>query len=551
MPIPRRSFVRGAAAGTAALMAPGLMAALRRPALGSSRADGHIEILLAEPIGTIAPEIYGHFTEHLGGVIYDGVWVGEDSAIPNVGGIRKALVDALRVIKPSVIRWPGGCFADSYDWRDGVGPRTSRPVRSNFWAGDAGMKSVNGGPAKFEPNAFGTAEFAHFCRLVGAQPYLAANVRTLPANVFDQWLDFCNSPAGTTTWSRVRAAEGDRDPYGVRFWGIGNESWGCGGNFTPEEYAEEFRRFVTWSVPQFGVDLAFMASGPNGGDVDWTRRLLSALASRNGLGDVWGLSVHHYSSAPGAGGDAVHFDATGWYDLLASANRMDDIVTSVWEPVRQIDRRHRIRLVVDEWGAWHDNAPLVDPSHLFESQSTIRDALVTGLTLNIFHQHADKIAMANVAQLINCIHSLFFSHDDRLIVTPSYHVFAMYAAHQGGQSVRTFATAPRVSWAARDGTTSSLWGLQASASRSGQQLTVTVVNPSMTEVRTGEVVVRGGQVSGVNATTLRALDVHDVNTFDRPDTIVPATSVVAPAALATGYDFPPASVTRLAITLGS
>ncbi len=271
------------------MLAPDLLNVFRRPVLGSARADGHIEILLDEPIGTIAPEVYGHFTELLGGVIYDGVWVGEDSPVANIGGIRKALVDALRAIKPSVIRWPGGCFADSYDWRDGVGPRASRPTRSNFWAGDPGLKQVTSGPARYEPNAFGTAEFAHFCRLVGAQPYLAANVRTLPANAFDQWLDYCNAPAGTTTWSKVRGGQGDPDPFGVRYWGIGNESWGCGGNFTPEEYAEEFRRFATWSVPTFGVDLAFVASGPNGGDVDWTRRLLAALAERNAIGDAWGL----------------------------------------------------------------------------------------------------------------------------------------------------------------------------------------------------------------------------------------------------------------------
>ncbi len=549
MSIPRRSFVRTAVAGSAAMLVPDLLTALRRPVLGGSRADGHIEVLLDEPIGTIAPEVYGHFTEHLGGVIYDGVWVGENSPIANVGGIRKALVDALRAIRPGVIRWPGGCFADSYDWRDGVGPRSQRPVRNSFWADDPGLKQVAGGPARYESNAFGTAEFAHFCQLVGARPYLAANVRSLGANAFDQWLDYCNSPAGTTTWSKVRAAQGNPDPFDVRFWGIGNESWGCGGNFTPEEYAEEFRRFTTWAVPAFGVDLAFVASGPNGGDVDWTRRLLTALGERNAIGDAWGLSLHHYSSAAGPGGDAVAFDATGWYDLLASANRMDDIVTSIWETMRAIDRRHHIKLVVDEWGAWHNNAPLVDPSHLFESQSTIRDALVTGLTLDIFHRHADMIGMANVAQLINCIHSLFFAHEDRFIVTPSYHVFAMYAAHQGGTAVRTEWSAPTVHWTAHDGTAQALWGVNGSASRSGNQLTLTVTNASLSDGCVADVVVRGARVAAARATTLAAASVHDVNSFDHPDVVRPVSRDVPVDTLAAGYAFPAASVTRLALSL--
>ncbi len=531
------------------MLAPGLLDVFRRPALGSTRADGHIEVLLDEPIGTIAPEIYGHFTEHLGGVIYDGVWVGENSPVANIGGIRKALVDALKVIRPSVIRWPGGCFADSYDWRDGVGPRGSRPTRSNFWAADPGLKQVANGPARYEPNAFGTAEFARFCRLVGAQPYLAANVRTLPANAFDQWLDYCNAPAGTTTWSRVRAAQGDTAPYGVRYWGIGNESWGCGGNFTPEEYAEEFRRFATWSVPDFGVDLAFVASGPNGGDVDWTRRLLAALAERNAIGDAWGLSVHHYSSAAGPGGDAVAFDETGWYDLLASANRMEDVVTSIWGTMRESDRRHHVKLVVDEWGAWHNSAPLADPSHLFESQSTMRDAVVTGLTLDIFHRHADKVGMANVAQLINCIHSLFFAHEDRFVVTPSYHVFAMYAAHQGAQSVRTEFAAPVLRWTAHDGTAASLAGLNGSASRQGNQLLLTVTNGSMRDACSADVMVRGATVSAARATTLVAATVHAVNSFDHPDTVAPTTRDVAVETLAGGYVFPAASVTQLDLTL--
>lgn len=548
--IPRRQFVQTALAGGVSLIVPhGRSVPLLRGRVRSLLADSHIEVLLDEPIGTIAPEVYGHFTEHLGGVIYDGVWVGEGSKVPNIGGVRTALVDAMRLIKPSVVRWPGGCFADSYDWRDGVGPRDKRPVRTNFWAGDAGLKQVAGGPAKYDPNEFGTTEFVRFCRLIGAEPYLAANVRTLPATAFNQWLEYCNSPPATTSWSGVRAAAGDRNPYQVRYWGVGNEAWGCGGNFTPEEYAEEYRRFVAWSVPQFDVDLAFIASGPNGGDIEWTRRLFAALAERGSLDRMWGLSMHHYCSAPDAGADAIAFDERGWYDLLVSADRIESIIASIWEVMRQADRQRRIKLVVDEWGAWHTSAPIVDPSHLFESQSTIRDALVTGLTLDIFHRHADKVAMANVAQLINCIHSLCFSHGDKFCVTPAYHVFAMYAAHQGAQSVRTLVSGPQASWLAKDGKRGAFWGLNGSASRRGRELTLTVTNASLTEARETEVVVRGGTVGAIRMTTLTASSVHDVNSFDQPDAVMPITADIAARELNGVYRFPPASVTKLAITL--
>ena len=518
--------------------------AIAAGALGRRRfslADSRIEILLDEPVGTIAPEIYGHFTEHLGGVIYDGVWVGEGSSVPNIGGVRKALVDALQAIKPAVIRWPGGCFADSYDWRDGVGPREHRPRRTNFWADDPRFKDLGDIPAKYDPNQFGTSEFLHFCRLAGAQPYLAVNLRSQPARAFMEWLEYCNSPAGSTTWADARAAAGDREPFAVRFWGVGNESWGCGGNFTPEEYAEEFRRFTTWAVPQYGVPLAFVGSGPNGGDLEWTRRGFTALAERGGLDRLWGWALHHYCSADGAGADAVAFDDRGWYDLLASADRMESLITAHWQAMRQFDREHKVKLVVDEWGAWHKTAPLVDPSHLFESQSTMRDALVAGLTLDTFNRHADKVAMANVAQLINCIHSLFFSHAGQFVTTPSYHVFAMYAAHQGAQAVRTLWSAPAVD---------KLWGLNGSASRRGKTLTLTVTNPSLGEPRDAEIAVRGGTVTAARATTLAAKSVHDVNSFEHPNVVAPATADVTARGAVIAYRFAPAAVTKLELTLG-
>ncbi len=551
----RRTFVGAACASGLTLLAPPSLRAARSAARArrpSALADSRLEVLLREPVATIAPEIYGHFIEHLGGVIYDGVWVGESSRIPNLGGIRGALVDALRRIRPAVVRWPGGCFADSYDWRDGVGPRDRRPRRSSFWGDDPRFKDLGDIPQRYEPNAFGTSEFIHFCRLVGAQPYLAANLRTLPARVFMDWLDYCNAPAGSTTLADLRATggSGDRDPFRVRFWGIGNEAWGCGGNFRPEEYAEEFRRFTTWAVPQLGVDLAFVGSGPNGGDLEWTRRFFAAVAERGGLDRLWGWALHHYAGAGGAGADALGFDERGWYALLASADRMDALIAAHWQAMREHDREHRVKLVVDEWGAWHATRPLADPAHLFESQSTMRDAIVAGLTLDTFNRHADKVAMANDAQLVNCIQALFFTRGDRLITTPTYHVFAMYAAHQGAQAVRTVWSAPPVGWTDAQGRAHSLWGLAGSASTREGTLALTVTNPHLSEPREAEIAVRGGTVRTVRATTLAARDVHDANTFDDPQTVAPREAEVAVSGDPLVYRFPPASVTRLEMALG-
>ncbi|MCG6955666.1 MAG: alpha-L-arabinofuranosidase [Gemmatimonadetes bacterium] len=513
-------------------------------------ADAHIEIVPTEPIGTIAPEIYGHFTEHLGGVIYDGVWVGEDSSIPNVGGVRKALIDAMKKIRPAVVRWPGGCFADSYDWRDGVGDPAKRPRRTNVWVDSREIHDLGNVQAKFDNNRFGTNEFMRFARLVGAQPYMAANVRSLPPRVFFEWVEYCNSPKGSTTLADLRATGGDPDPFNARYWGVGNESWGCGGNFTPEEYAEAFRRFATWPVPDYGVGLRFVASGPSGDDRNWTRKFLEQVAKRNDLGRVWGLALHHYCSSPQ--GEAVAFDETAWYELLTSANLMETLIGNHWEIMGEVDRRRRTKLVVDEWGAWHHMTTNVDPTHLFGQQSTVRDAVVAGLTLDTFNRHADKVAMANIAQLINCIQSLFLAHEDKFILTPTYHVFDMYAAHQGATSMPVQVAAPEAPWKDRDGNAKSLRALGASASVPTEgRITLTVTNQHMTQPMATEIEVLGATVRSARATTLTHADVHAHNTFDAPDVVTPTAATNVDVGSGTWvYAFPPASVTKLEIGLG-
>jgi alpha-N-arabinofuranosidase len=233
-------------------------------------------------------------------VVYDGIWVGEESKVPNVGGIRKELVEHMRRIKPGVIRWPGGCFADSYNWRDGIGPRTdarATPTSGAMMrARQHGYQQLDSGPQKYEPNWFGTNEFMRFCKLSGAQPYFAANLRSLPAKDFYEWVEYCNAPAGQTTLSDMRAAAGDREPFNVEYWGIGNESWGCGGRFTPEEYSTEFRRFIAWA-PRYGVNLKYIGAGPNGGDINWTRGFFNSMVAKgaNQLNSLYGWALHFYA----------------------------------------------------------------------------------------------------------------------------------------------------------------------------------------------------------------------------------------------------------------
>jgi alpha-N-arabinofuranosidase len=376
--------------------------------------DSRIEVLLGEPLGTISPNIYGHFAENLSGVIYDGIWVGPASKVPNIKGIRKELVDEMRKIKAPVVRFPGGCFADSYDWRDGVGPADKRPRRTNFWA--EGESASAPASHRYDPNQFGTNEFVHFCKLIGSQPYFAANVRSLPAEAFYQWIEYCNSPPGSTTLADTRVASGYREPFDVRFWGVGNESWGCGGNFTAQEYAVEFRRYTTW-FPRYGKELSFIASGTTDDSWDWTRGFLEEIVRKGPreLRSIYGLALHYYAWNLSRGrtkdwdqgkGDALRFDAVDWYELLRQGDVMESLINGHWQVMGEIDKDHSVKLVVDEWGPWYRPGSEATPGDQLEQMPTLRDAVFSGMTLDTFNRHPEKVAMANCAQLINCLNSL-------------------------------------------------------------------------------------------------------------------------------------------------
>jgi alpha-N-arabinofuranosidase len=548
----RREFIQTTLSASA-----GLLFSPHAAAFGTAPStESRVEILLDEPLGTISPDIYGHFTENLGGVIYDGVWVGPDSKVPNVDGIRKELVENMKKIRASVVRFPGGCFADSYDWRDGVGPVDRRPRRTNFWIVAENPNS----PAnhKFDPNRFGTNEFVHFCRLIGAEPYLAANVRSLTALDFDHWVEYCNSPAGSTTLADERGRTGYPDPLNVRFWGVGNESWGCGGNFTPQEYAAEYRRYTAW-LPTFGKPLSLVASGPDSGNWKWTHGFFESMVQKDphSLVGIFGWALHYYSWNLSRGktsdwnkgkGDALQFAPVDWYELLREGQHLEDLINGHWEIMGEYDPEHHVKLVVDEWGPWYRPGGELTPGDILEQTPTLRDAVFSGMTLDIFNRHPEKVAMANCAQLINCLNSLYLAHEDHFVVTPVGHVFAMYAGHQGGTSLRTVFLAPPVSYD-RDGLPAHFWGLQGSASLQGKDLFLTVVNPDVSQARETEILIRGASAKSASGMILAASDIHAHNTFTDREAVAPRAQSVTVRDGAVVHTFPEASVTALAIRL--
>jgi alpha-N-arabinofuranosidase len=566
MKITRRAALKSTALAATAL-------ALRGPRMfsqASAGVDAHIDIVPGEPIGTISPELYGHFIEHLGGVIYDGVWVGPDSKIPNTRGIRQAFIDTMKAVEAPLLRWPGGCFADSYDWRDGLGAAANRPARAGFWGQE-------------DSNQYGLHEFMHTCRAIGCKPYLAANMRTLPGRDFYQEIEYCNAPSGAVPTNSAappvhnalaaqRAANGDPEAFNVDLWGVGNESWGCGGNLVPEEYAAMFRRFTAWTPSFSGPPLRFVAVGPNGDDVDWTRRLFKSLYANSERRHLFGLSVHYYTSGSPtafAEGDALNFNSDDYYDLLTRGSIMERVVTDHWAAIGNTQEagQPRVKLVVDEWGAWYGKGTALGPEYNLSQQSTMRDALLTGITLDIFQKHADKVAVAAVAQSINCIHSLMLAQGDKFTVTPTFHVFQMYLPHRGGQSVRAEFSAPAIRNplanapipAGGNSYTGSLEAVKLLSRLSGSAsisagnpklLTLTVVNPHLDLAVTSEIAVAGASIASYRGTVLVEDDVHAHNDFAHPNAVHPVAAATAtPAGGRVAHTFPAASVTTLQITL--
>jgi alpha-N-arabinofuranosidase len=470
-------------------------------------------VIPQEQIGIISPFLHGHFAEHLGELVYPGVFVGADSPIPNTDGIRSDVVAALKPLGIPVLRWPGGCFADTYHWHDGVGPRADRPMRVNtHW----GMAE--------EPNQFGTHEFMAFCRALGAEPYFAANLGSAAPHETRDWIEYCNF-GGKSALADERRANGAAEPFGVKFWGIGNENWGCGGSLSPQEYGEEFARYRTFVNNYPGQPVQAIACGPNGSDWDWTHGVLGQLQSRRRVHMAQGFAAHYYC---GTAGTATEYTEDQWLELLAKAAAVEGIVTGHRSLMDEFDPDRKMKLLLDEWGAWHPVEHGKPTGGLYQ-QNTIRDACVAALSLDIFHNHADKLFMTNIAQLINVLQSLLLVQEDRCITTPTYHVFDLYRPHQNGHAVRLVSAAETISDGGaaaahcrncyRDHQPFALRAVQGSASVKDGMLCITAVNSHPTQPIDLDLEIHSGNLKSAEVVTLSADDIHAHNTFDLPDAV--------------------------------
>ena len=366
----------------------------------------------------ISKHIYGHFAEHLGRCIYDGFYVGENNTkIPNVEGVRKDVVEALKKLKVPNLRWPGGCFADTYHWKDGIGPKANRPTIVNTWWGGV-----------TENNSFGTHDFLNMCELLGAEPYLAGNLATGTVQELADWVQYVNF-GGVSPMSKLRQQNGRKEPWKVKFWGVGNEAWGCGGNMKPEYYSNEYRKYATFMSSWDNNTIFRVASGANSSDYNWTEVLMKNISQNL----VEGVALHHYSVIDwGKKGPATNFSDEQYFKTMKSAYFMEELVNKHIAIMDKYDPNKKIALVVDEWGGWYDVEPGTNPGFLYQ-QNTIRDAMIAGLTLNIFNNHSDRIRMANLAQAVNVLQSVILTKEEKMLLTPTYHVLEMYNVHQDAE----------------------------------------------------------------------------------------------------------------------
>jgi alpha-N-arabinofuranosidase len=466
-----------------------------------------LTVLLDEPIGTINPRVYGQMTEHIGRVIYEGIWVGPDSKIPNVNGLRTDTIDALKRVKPSVIRWPGGCFADAYQWQDGVGPPQQRPLRHNHWW------------LRDEPNTFGTDEFLEFCRLLNAEPFLNANVGTGSTAEALNWLEYCNG-TGNGTYAQMRARNGHPDPYGVRLWGIGNENWGCGGLFSPAEYAQRFRQYALY-FKRMGLSSDTELVGVGSIEEGWNAKFLDAVGP--GLPYLDLLSMHKYFRH----GPSITFSDAQYTSLMLDLTEFERLIRNALAAIDEVEPRRAkypvfgkmprnkpISLVIDEWGVWHSDATIEDG---FRENGTLRDAIFAASSLNLFHRYAQRVTMTNIAQVTNCLHSLILTDGAQMTLTPTFYVYEMYRDHQGAQSLRTeLSNTAQISDSQH-----SRPAISASASRSANSMLITIANQSLTDGAEMRINIRGGRASSATATSLTGPNVRSQNTAVEPQTVVP------------------------------
>jgi alpha-N-arabinofuranosidase len=410
----------------------------------------------------ISRHIYGHFSEHLGHCIYGGYWVGEDSNIPNTNGIRNDVVDALREMGIPNLRWPGGCFADEYHWMDGIGPRDQRPTMINtHWGGVT------------ENNHFGTHEFMELCRQLDTEPVICGNLGSGTVQEMSQWVEYLNSD-NISPMTDLRKANGREEPWGVKYWGLGNENWGCGGNMTAEYYANEMKRYSTYTKNYGDNRLYRVACGPNSADYHWMETLM-----RNGAPgrSFQGISLHYYTVTHNWSrkGSATQFDENEYFTTMSKTLFMDELLEKHINIMDRYDPENRVGLIVDEWGNWHDVEPGTNPGFLYQ-QNTLRDAMVAAVNLDLFNNYCRRVKMANIAQTVNVLQAMILTKDDQMVKTPSYYVFKMYKVHHDATLLPTDVTCENY-----ENENDAIPAISTSASKSEDgkiHLTISNINPN-------------------------------------------------------------------------
>lgn len=450
--------------------------------------------------GQISKEIYGHFSEHLGRCIYEGIYVGEDSPIPNVNGMRIDVVEALKEMQIPVLRWPGGCFADEYHWMDGIGPKENRKKMVNtHWGGVV------------EDNSFGTHEFMELCEQIDTEPYINANVGSGTVQEMSEWVEYMTFD-GVSPMAELRKKNGQEKSWKVKYLGVGNESWGCGGNMTPEYYANEYRRYQTYCRNYGDNKLYRIACGANSGDYEWTDVVMK-IAGRF----MDGLSLHYYTLPTGNWSDkgsATEFDEKMWYQTLNKTFIMETLIKNHSSIMNKYDPDKRVGLLIDEWGTWYNVEPGTNPGFLYQ-QNTMRDALIAGINLNIFNKHCDRVKMANIAQLVNVLQAVILTEGDKMVLTPTYHVFNMYKAHQDAQLVESSLVSKEIGL--EEGVSVPNLHESVSVGKDGK-LHITINNLSVSEAYEVESVIADTIISSVKATILTG-KFNAYNTFEQPDVV--------------------------------
>jgi alpha-L-arabinofuranosidase len=471
----------------------------------SAKAQDSVTLLVnaLQPTITINKNIYGHFSEHLGRCIYDGFWVSDTSSLPKKDRIRLDVVEALKKIKIPNLRWPGGCFADEYHWRDGIGTRKNRPSMNNTNWGNV-----------IEDNSFGTHEFLELCSLLNCEPYISANIGSGTVEEMSKWVEYLNFD-GQSPMANLRKENGRTTPWNVSFWGVGNEAWGCGGRMTPEFYANEFRRYGTYTKDYANARLKKIASGANSEDYNWTEVMMKNIP----LNMMWGIGVHYYTVPRNwaVKGSATTFDEAEYFTTMQKALKMEELVSRHATIMDRYDPAKKVAMAVDEWGIWTDVEAGTNPSFLYQ-QNSLRDALIAASTLNIFNNHCDRVRLANLAQVVNVLQSLILTKGNDMLLTPTYHIFDMYKVHQDAKWLPIQINSPIY-----QSGTQKINAVNVSASKDSLGVThISLVNINPKNAVKIKTILQGTTWKTVTGTILTASSFTDINTFENKNKIQPA-----------------------------